>query len=85
MQITYMDGQCVKKYLLANLNGQNLSTIQKKTKNYDENSKYGATLEVDVEYPIRARIKHENLAFLPERRKINGIEKLVTTLSDKEK
>ena len=54
-------------------------------KNYDENSKYGAILEVDIEYTIRARIKHEDLAFLPERRKINGIEKLVTTLSDKEK
>ena len=25
-------------------------------KNYDENSKYGATIEVDVEYPITARI-----------------------------
>ena len=35
-------------------------------KNYDENSDYGALLEVDVEYPIYAKIKHEGLAFLPE-------------------
>ena len=54
-------------------------------KNYDENSDYGAILEVDVEYPIKARLRHEDLAFLPERRKINGIEKLVTTLDNKEK
>ena len=54
-------------------------------KNYDEKSDYGAILEVDVEYPIDVKIKHEDLAFLPERRKINRAEKLLTTLEDKEK
>ena len=51
-------------------------------KNYDENSDYGALLEVDVEYPVYAKIKHEGLAFLPERSKTNKVEKLVTTLED---
>ena len=31
------------------------------------------------------RIKHIYLQFLPERRKMNGVNKLVTTLDDKEK
>ena len=48
-------------------------------KSYDENSDYGAILEVGVEYPIKKQMKHEHLAFLPEQTKINGIEKLVTT------
>lgn len=49
-------------------------------KNYeeDENS-YGAILEVDAEYPEEVALLHEDLAFLPERRKINGVQKSVTT------
>ena len=54
-------------------------------KMYDQNSKYGAILEVDVEYPIMERIKHKDLHFLPEKRKINKVDKLVTTADDKEK
>ena len=54
-------------------------------KNYDENGDYGAILEVDAEYPKELSNKHKDLSFLPERRKINGGEKLVTTLEDKEK
>ena len=51
---------------------------------YDEKENdYGAILEVDVEYPKEVALKHEDIAFLPERRKINGVEKLVTTLEDK--
>ena len=60
-------------------------------KMYDENNDYGAILEVDIEYPTMARIKHKDLPFLPyspllpQRKKINKIHKLVTTLEDKEK
>ena len=46
---------------------------------------YGAVLEVDIEYPKEVTLKHEDIAFLPERRKINGVEKLVTTLEDKKR
>ena len=52
-------------------------------KNFDENDDYGAILEVDIEYPEETKIKHEDLAFLPEKRKINSTTKLVTTLYDK--
>ena len=52
---------------------------------YDENGNYGATLEVDIEYPTMARINHKNLPFLSERRKTNKVHKPVTTLDDKEK
>ena len=54
-------------------------------KNYDNNDEYGAILEVDIEYPQELSNKHKDVPFLPERRKINRIEKLVTTLENKEK
>ena len=54
-------------------------------KKYDENGNNRAILEVDIEYPIMARVKHKDLPFLPHKKKINKVEKLVTTLDDKEK
>ena len=49
---------------------------------YNENDDYGAILGVDVEYPTMTRIKHKDLPFLPQRKKINKVHKLVTTLND---
>lgn len=54
-------------------------------KYYDKKDDYGAVLEVDIEYPVIAKIKHNDLAFLPLKKKINGVNKLVTTLEDKER
>ena len=54
-------------------------------KNYDDNNDYGPLLEVDAEYPKKIASKHRDLSFLPERRKINGVKKLVATLEDKER
>ena len=54
-------------------------------KMYDENNDYGAILEVDVEYPPMARAKYKDLPFLPQRKRVNKVHKLVTTLDDKEK
>ena len=54
-------------------------------KNYDDNNDYGALVEVDVQYPKELVSKNRDLPFLPERRKINKVEKLVTTLEDKER
>ena len=54
-------------------------------KSYDKNSDDGGLLEVDIECPEEVALLHENLAFLPERRNTNGVEKLVTTLEDKKK
>ena len=54
-------------------------------KNYDENSDEGYFLEVDVEYPKQLFASHKELPFLPERRKLEKVEKLVFSIEDKEK
>ena len=41
-------------------------------KMYDENNDYDAILEVDIEYPTMACIKHKDLPFLPQQKEINN-------------
>ena len=53
-------------------------------KNYDENSYKGYILEVDVKYPEKIHMLHSDLAFLPERMKINKCTKLTCTIQNKE-
>ena len=53
-------------------------------KNYDENGNEGYIFEVDVEYPEKLHSVHSDLAFLPERMKINKCEKLVCNIRNKE-
>ena len=52
-------------------------------KNYIEKNDQGYFLEVEVEYPEKLHEFHNDLPFLPERKKINNVEKLVTNLYDK--
>ena len=59
--------------------------IEDLIKSSDDNDDYGAILEVDIEYPKELLNKHKDLAFLPERRKINKTNKLITCIEDKEK
>ena len=54
-------------------------------KNYDENSDEGYILEVDIEYPKRLFGSHNELPFLPERRKCKKVEKLACSIENKEK
>ena len=54
-------------------------------KNYDENIDEGYFPEVDVEYPKQLFGSHKELPFLPERRKLEKVEKLVCSIEDKEK
>ena len=54
-------------------------------KNYNENSDEGYFLEVDIEYPKQLWNSHKDLPFLPERRKLEKVEKLVCSIEDKEK
>ena len=54
-------------------------------KNYNENSDVGYFLEVDVEYPKKLFSSHKELPFLPERKKLENVEKLVCSIEDKEK
>ena len=48
-----------------------------------EESDAGYFLEADVQYPEKSLELHNDLPFLPERMKIENVEKLVTTLHDK--
>ena len=52
-------------------------------KNYDEKSEVGYILEVDVQYPEKSYKLHSDLPFLPEKKKLVKVEKLVTSLQDK--
>ena len=54
-------------------------------KNYNENSDIVYFLEVDIEYPKQLWSCHKDLPFLPERKKLEKVEKLVCSIEDKEK
>ena len=54
-------------------------------KNYNENSDVGYFLEVNIEYPKQLWSYHKDLPFLPERKKLGKVEKLVCSIEDKEK
>ena len=54
-------------------------------KNYDENSDKGYFLKVDVDYPKKLFDLHKDLPFLPERKKVNKVKKLICNIEDKEK
>ena len=54
-------------------------------KNYNENSDKGYFLEVDVGYPKELFILYKDLPFLPERQKVNKLEKLICNIEDKQK
>ena len=55
-------------------------------KKYDEDSDTGYFFEVDVEYPKTLFNSHNiELPFLPERKKVGKVEKLICSIEDKEK
>ena len=54
-------------------------------KNYNENSNVGYFREMDIEYPKTLWGSHKDLPFLPERKKLEKVEKLVCSIEDKEK
>ena len=54
-------------------------------KNYNEDSDVRYFLEVDIEYPKQLWGLHKDLPFLPERKKLGKVEKLVCSIEDKEK
>ena len=52
-------------------------------KNYNEESDKGYFFEVDVQYLQKLNNLHNDLTFLPERVKIEKVEKVVANLHDK--
>ena len=52
---------------------------------YNEISDDYYFLEIDVQYPEKLHEFNEDLSFLPERMKINKIERLVANLHDKKR
>ena len=58
-------------------------TIDMMVKN--SNRRYGYVLEVDVKYPRELHDLHNDLPFMCEKIRVNGVEKLVPNLRDKKK
>ena len=54
-------------------------------KKYDKDSNTVYLLEVDVDYPKTLLNTHKDFPFLPERKKIEKVEKLICRIEDKEK
>ena len=54
-------------------------------KSYNENSNKGYFLEVDLQYPKKFFGSHKDLPFLPERKKLEKVEKLICSIEDREK
>ena len=61
----------------------NFQRVEDFIKTYDEKSKEGYFLEVDVHYPKKLNEFHSYLPFLPERKKLKKFEKPVANLYDK--
>ena len=51
-------------------------------KHYAENSDKGYFLKVHVDYPKTLFDLHKDLPFLPERKKVNKVEKLICNIED---
>ena len=53
-------------------------------KKYDENSNRGYFLELDIDYPKEVFNFHKDLPFLPERKNVEKVEKIIFSIEDKE-
>ena len=72
------DFKWVKKNKLSELNEDFI-------KKYDEDSNTGYSLEVDIDYPNELFNFHKDLQFLPERKKVEKVEKLICSIENKKK
>ena len=54
-------------------------------RNYNEKNDIGYFLKVDIDYSEKLFNLHKDLPFLPERKKINKVEKLICSIEDKQK
>ena len=79
MPTIYMDGQCLNLYLRGfkwvSIKPSKISQLAKRRSK-------GYLLEADVRYPRELHDSHNDLPFMCERMKINGVEKLIPNLYD---
>ena len=71
----------INHYLAVDSNGLMLNKV--KSRNSRNTSQKGYILEVDVRYPRELHDSHKDIPFMCERMKINGVEKLIPNLYDK--
>ena len=89
--LTYLDANNLYRWAMSQklpINGfkwiNNVSGFNEDfIKYYNENSNVGYFLEVDAEYPKKLFSSQKDLPFLPERKKIEKVEKLVCAIEDK--
>ena len=67
------------------VNNRKLSGFKDFIKKYDEDSSTGYFLEVDIDYPKESFNFHKDLPFLPKRKKVEKVDKLICSIEDKEK
>ena len=72
------DFKWVKQERLSKFNGDFIE-------NYDEKSNEGYFLKVDIDYSKELFNLHKDLPFLPERKKVEKVEKLICSTEDKKK
>ena len=53
-------------------------------RNYDQNTDIQYFLEVDIDYPKKLFKPHKDLPFLPVRKKVNKVKKLIFNIEGKE-
>ncbi|XP_057296236.1 uncharacterized protein LOC130625189 [Hydractinia symbiolongicarpus] len=58
---------------------------EKRIEKLVRDNKHGYILEVDIDYPERLHVKHNQLQFLPKRTMVHKVEKLVPNLENKRK
>ena len=91
--LTYLDGNNLYGWVMSQklpVNGFKWSEKVSRfnvifIKNYNENSDIGYFFEVNVNYAKELFDLHKDLTFLPERKKVNKVEKLICNIEDKEK
>ena len=75
--------QCLNLYLPEGSNGPSIE--QSKISQLAKRKSKGYILDVDVRYPKELHDSHNDLPFMCERMKINGVEKLIPNLYDKKR
>ena len=83
MQIVYMHGQKSRTSDFKWV--EDLPQFDEDLIKEYENSDIGYFLEADIDYPKRLFNVHKDFPFLPERKKVEQVEKIICSIEDKKK